>query len=147
MLTFERVHFTASELRGFNETEKFLHMAQRLSEIGLNGPNMLYCGIEGLTLLDGQPEDKAMTFAVSYKKVMAAAHEIDENGSTFEGGYPLYFATRPDVVVPAIAVYDRGELVPQHPEEDNDWDWLEEWVCNDGKSVNAALRAVLFTKP
>lgn len=147
MQTFESVHISASELNGCNETEKCLLAVQRLGKIGLDGSSMLYCGIEGRELLGENVDNRLMTFAASFKKMLQAAREIDETGSTYDGGYPFHYTTKPDVEVPAIAVYDRDELVPQHPEEDNDWDWLEEWVHKDGKSVNDALRAIVFIGP
>lgn len=147
MQSFERVHIEESELNGRNETEKCLLTFQKLGEIGLDGSDLLYCGIEGRELLGENADNRLMTFAASFKKIMEAAHEIDETGSTYDCGYPFCNATTTDVEVPAIAVYDRGELVPQHPEEDSDWDWLEEWVHKDGKSVNEALKAVVFIEP
>lgn len=60
-------------------------------------------------------------------------------------GYPLGYAFSDKVELPAVAVYDRAGLVPQYPEEIGDeTDWCEEWVRQDGSTVDEALVAVML---
>lgn len=140
----DRLHIPGAEFQTRTETEKLSLIIQRLGDVGLDGTSVLFCGVEGHPLLERPPEDRRMTFAVSFKKFAAAAREVDETGSTYDGGYPLEYATRLDVSTPAIAVYDRSQMIPEHPEEDEDWDWLEEWIHKDNNSVNDALKAIVF---
>ncbi|HSX45351.1 MAG TPA: hypothetical protein VLF39_04595 [Candidatus Saccharimonadales bacterium] len=144
MSRFEKLFIPEADFINYTEAEKIQLITHQLGNIGLEATALLFCGIEGKDLLLGEPVPRHMTFAASYKKMVEAAREIDEIGSTNEGGYPLNYATNTEIEKPAIAAYDRKQLIPLHPEEDDDWDWLEEWVHVDSKSVDEALRAVVF---
>lgn len=143
---FEYLHIPKAHLDSLPETEKLKLISHNLGAVGLDACSLLYCGVEGKPLLDGVAQNaRFTTFAASYRKIEMAAQDIDTEGSTAELGYPLDYAHKEGVEVPAILVYDRTLLVPVYPEDDEDWDWQEEWTHRDkGSSIDEARRAAVF---
>ena len=144
----ELLFISPKELENKSELEKLTLIAHYLGDIGLDPPGLLYCGIEGTPLLEGgELRDRRMTFATSHRKMMEAAREIDTTGHTSDAWYPLKYAFKPQVAIPALITYDRSQMIPEHPEEDDNQDWLEEWTHKNEIFVrNAANSIVLFSE-
>lgn len=140
----KRFYIPIEEFNKKKEQDKLSLIEERLRSVGLTPSRLLFCGVNGALLEEEGHSERKMTFAVSYKKLLEAAVEIDSTGNTNDMGYPFLYAFNSEVKLPAVIVYDKTQLTPQYPKEDDDWDMLEEWVHTDGRSVDSAIQAIFF---
>lgn len=126
-----------SELEYISEREKLEVISGLVQACDFDPAHGVYTGIEGESFgKSGVLPHRRKTFGLSYDEYREFAQQTDDYGDSFYGYPPLYYALIPDVVAPAMVVYDSAELEESLHE-------ASAWLPKSQDNVQDAARVVI----